>query len=65
MKLVGKVCPALYVYTMRKNIIKCSQCDMEFPGGYEYRMHWEEVHFYPYLSRDGFDSEKALGKSDK
>ena len=45
---------------MRKNIIKCSQCDKEFPGGYEYRMHWEQVHFYPYLKKDEFDHKQAL-----
>ena len=50
---------------MRKNIIKCSQCDMEFPGGFEYREHWEEVHFYPYLKSDGFDSERALRDAEK
>jgi len=44
----------------KKNIIRCSQCEAEFTTGYEYRMHWEEVHFYPYLSKYGFDSEEAL-----
>jgi len=44
----------------KKNIIKCSQCEAEFPTGYEYRMHWEEVHFYPYLKKDGFDHVSAL-----
>lgn len=29
---------------MLKNIIKCSQCNATFSGGYEYRMHWEEKH---------------------
>ena len=33
---------------------------MEFPGGYEYRMHWEQVHFYPYLKKDKFDHKQAL-----
>ena len=47
---------------MRKNIIKCSQCDMEFPGGFEYREHWEQVHFYPYLKDGTFDSGSALRK---
>ena len=47
---------------VKKNIIKCSQCDAEFPGGYDYRMHWEKEHFYPYLTRGGFDSERALNK---
>ena len=47
---------------VKKNIIKCSQCDAEFSGGYDYRMHWEEKHFYPYLTSGGFDSERALNK---
>ena len=38
---------------------------MEFPGGFEYREHWEEVHFYPYLNKDGFDSERALRDAEK
>ena len=29
---------------MSKNTIKCSQCDAVFPGGYEYRLHWENEH---------------------
>ena len=41
---------------VKKNIIKCSQCDMEFPGGFEYREHWEKVHFYPYLKNNSFDT---------
>jgi len=59
------MCPTLSVYTMGKKIIQCSQCEMEFEHGYEYRLHWEEVHFYPYLSKGGFDSERALGNSGK
>ena len=46
-----------------KNIIKCSQCDAEFPNGYEYRMHWEKKHFYPYITKNGFDFKQA--KLDK
>ena len=46
-----------------KNIIKCSQCDQEFPNGYEYRLHWEKKHFYPYLSKNSFDFDRA--KLDK
>lgn len=26
----------------KKGIIKCSQCGEEFPGGYDYRMHFEK-----------------------
>ena len=48
---------------MSKNIIKCSQCDETFPGGYEYRMHWEKEHFYPYLTYKGFDTKRALNKN--
>jgi len=33
---------------------------MEFPGGFEYRMHWEKAHFYPYLKSDGFDDQRAM-----
>ena len=47
-----------------KNIIKCSQCSEEFPGGVEYREHWEKVHFYPYIKKNGFDSKKALAQSE-
>ena len=25
-------------------MIKCSQCEMEFVNGYEYRIHWETEH---------------------
>jgi hypothetical protein len=43
-----------------RNLIRCSQCHDEFPGGYEYRMHWEAKHFYPYLKASSFDSERAM-----
>ena len=46
-------------------IIKCSQCDEEFPGGFEYRMHWEKEHFYPYLKNNSFDSKKAMNDANK
>ena len=26
---------------MGKKIIRCSQCEMEFETGFDYRMHWE------------------------
>jgi len=42
-----------------KKIIKCSQCNEEFSNGYDYRMHWEKEHFYPYLGKE-FDYERAL-----
>jgi hypothetical protein len=48
---------------MVKNIIKCSQCEEEFSGGFEYREHWEKKHFYPYLTSNSFDFERA--KLDK
>ena len=35
---------------------------MEFPSGVEYREHWEEVHFYPYLKKNSFDAETALSQ---
>ena len=44
---------------MEKKIIKCSQCEEEFSNGYDYRMHWEEKHFYPYVRKNSFDYEKA------
>ena len=37
----------------------CSQCYEEFENGYDYRMHWEEKHFYPYVKKNSFDYEKA------
>jgi len=49
---------------VKRNIIKCSQCDAEFPSGVEYREHWEEKHFYPYLKNGGFNHEKALSEKE-
>ena len=40
----------------------CSQCEEEFPNGYDYRMHWEQVHFYPFLKKNKFDHVSALKK---
>ena len=40
-------------------IIMCSQCHEEFATGYEYRLHWEEKHFYPYVKKNSFDYESA------
>ena len=37
----------------------CSQCHEEFATGYEYRLHWEEKHFYPYVKKNSFDYESA------
>ena len=48
---------------VKRNIIKCSQCDAEFPSGVEYREHWEEKHFYPYLKNGSFDTKRALALS--
>ena len=48
---------------VKKNIIKCSQCNEEFSGGFEYREHWEKVHFNPYVLKNGFDSKRALAES--
>jgi len=42
-----------------KKIIMCSQCNEEFENGYDYRMHWEKEHFYPYIVKNGFDFESA------
>ena len=41
----------LYTYTVAKDIIKCSQCDATFPGGYQYRMHWEKMHLQDALKQ--------------
>tara|TARA_A100001388_G_scaffold96672_1_gene70385 strand:- start:1460 stop:1633 length:174 start_codon:yes stop_codon:yes gene_type:complete len=49
---------------VKRNMIKCSQCDAEFPSGVEYRDHWEEKHFYPYLKNGGFNHEKALSEKE-
>ena len=32
----------VYIFAMDRNIIRCSQCEETFPGGFEYRMHWEK-----------------------
>ena len=45
------------------NSIRCSQCDETFKGGFEYRMHWEEIHFYPYLKSSTFDFKTSLRDS--
>ena len=37
----------------------CSQCNEDFENGYDYRMHWEEKHFYPYVKKNGFDYYQA------
>ena len=29
---------------VRKHTIKCSACDKTFSSGFDYRMHWEELH---------------------
>ena len=43
----------------------CSQCYEEFPTGYEYRLHWEEKHFYPYLKNNKFDHIKAIEDANR
>ena len=35
--------------------IKCSQCESTFSTGYDYRLHWEKRHFYPYLKNNDID----------
>jgi|TARA_B110000483_G_scaffold228636_1_gene291677 hypothetical protein len=50
----------IYSLESIRNTIRCSQCYEEFPGGYEYRLHWEAKHFYPYLKTNSFDSKRAL-----
>ena len=29
---------------VRKHTIKCSACNKTFSSGFDYRMHWEELH---------------------
>ena len=43
----------------------CSQCYEEFPTGYEYRLHWEEKHFYPYLKGNEFDHIEAMKDANR
>ena len=43
----------------------CSQCYEEFPSGYEYRLHWEEKHFYPYLKNNKFDHKTAMKDANR
>ena len=49
----------------KRNIIMCSQCYEEFPTGYEYRQHWEQMHFYPYLKSNKFDHIKAMKDAER
>ena len=49
----------------KRNIIMCSQCYEEFPTGYEYRLHWEEKHFYPYLNNNKFDHKTAMDDANR
>ena len=49
----------------KRNIIMCSQCYEEFGTGYEYRLHWEEKHFYPYLKNNKFDHIKAMKDANR
>lgn len=43
----------------------CSQCYEEFPTGYDYRIHWEKKHFYPYLKSGKFDHKKAMKDAER
>ena len=43
----------------------CSQCYEEFPTGYDYRLHWEEKHFYPYLKNNKFDHITAMKDANR
>ena len=45
--------------------IKCSQCEHTFSTGYDYRLHWEKKHFYPYLKTNSFDFNQAIRDSIK
>ena len=50
---------------MAKKIIMCSQCYEEFENGYDYRMHWEKEHFYPYLTKKTFDYKRAYKEAKR
>ena len=39
------------IKSIKKDIIKCSQCERTFPGGFEYRMHWEKEHLQEALNK--------------
>jgi hypothetical protein len=45
--------------------IKCSQCESTFSTGYDYRLHWEKRHFYPYLKTNSFDFNQSIWDSRK
>ena len=34
----------------KRKIIKCSQCDLEFSSGHDYRIHWEK-HLNDFLDK--------------
>ena len=44
---------------MVRHSIKCSQCDETFPGGYEYRMHWEK-HLDEFLEEKRNDKRSSI-----
>jgi hypothetical protein len=44
---------------MLRNTIKCSQCNETFPGGFEYRMHWEKMHL-----QDAIEQVKKYNKKN-
>ena len=46
-----------------RDSIKCSQCDETFPGGYEYRMHWEK-HLNEFLKLKKNERTKTSGVSE-
>ena len=46
-----------------RDSIKCSQCDETFPGGHEYRMHWEK-HLNEFLKLKKNERTKASGVSE-
>tara|TARA_R110002012_G_scaffold65029_1_gene170722 strand:+ start:309 stop:440 length:132 start_codon:yes stop_codon:yes gene_type:complete len=42
---------------VNKHTIKCSQCDEQFSGGFEYRMHWEK-HLEEFLKKEKNELEQ-------
>ena len=42
----------------KRNMIKCSQCQETFPGGHEYRMHWE-IHLDEFLKNKKNEADRT------
>lgn len=49
----------------KPKIIKCSQCDETFFGGFEYRMHWEKKHLQQALNQIKKNERKKFNRNAK